>query len=265
MSQEVVLITGASSGIGRELARLFAADGSELILTARREDRLHELAAELHQQHGTVSTVIPLDLAAPGAAQQLFNHVSAAGKQVDLLINNAGFGQMGPFIQIPLSRQLSMIQLNVAALVELTYLFLPEMLSRKRGAILNLASTASFQPGPNVNVYYATKAFVLSFSEALWKELQGTGVCVSCLCPGPTRTEFGDQSAMHDTPVFKHNAMRVEDVARAGYRAVRKRKRLVIPGLMNRLLSFSVRFTPRPVILDVMTFLQPVKKSGTNV
>jgi len=265
MSREVILITGASSGIGRELARRFAADGSELILTARREDRLQELAAELQQQHGTICTIIPLDLSVPGAAQQLFDQISAADKQVDLLINNAGFGQMGPFVQIPLARQLSMIQLNVTALVELTYLCLPGMLSRKRGAILNLASTASFQPGPNVNVYYATKAFVLSFSEALWKELQGTGVCVSCLCPGPTRTEFGDESAMHDTPVFKHNAMDVKDVARAGHHAVRKHKRLVMPGLMNRLLSFSVRLIPRPAILNVMTFLQPLKKSSKNV
>jgi len=257
---ETVLITGASSGIGRELARLFAADGADLILTARREDRLKELAAELQQKYGTKSLLLPLDLAQPEAAEELFQRVQAAEMQVDVLINNAGFGQMGPFAEIPLARQLSMIGLNISALVALTYLFLPGMLARKRGAILNLGSTAAFQPGPNVNVYYATKAFVLSFSEALWKELQGTGVCVTCLCPGPTKTEFGDESAMHDTPVFKHNAMPVEVVARAGFQGIRKRKRLVMPGLLNRILSFSVRFTPRPVILDVMTFLQPLKK-----
>jgi len=260
-TREIVLITGASSGIGRELARMFAADGAELILTARREERLQELAAELQQRHGTISTLIPLDLGQPEAPEELFRQVTAAGKQVDVLVNNAGFGQMGSFVDIPLARQLTMIDLNISALVALSHLFLPGMLARKRGSILNLGSTASFQPGPNVNVYYATKAFVLSFSEALWKELKGTGICVTCLCPGPTRTEFGDESAMHDTPVFKHNAMRVEDVARAGFRGVRKRKRLVIPGLMIRLLSFSVRLTPRPAILDVMTFLQPLKKN----
>lgn len=260
MSSDVVLITGASSGIGRELARNFAADGAELILTARRDDRLKELAAELQQKHGTVSTVIPLDLGTPTAPEELVRQIAAAGKQVDVLVNNAGFGQMGPFAEIPLDRQLNMIQLNVSSLVALTHLLLPGMLARKHGAVLNLASTAAFQPGPNVNVYYATKAFVLSFSEALWKELKGTGVCVTCLCPGPTRTEFGDESAMHDTPVFKHNAMRVEDVAKAGFRGVKRRKRLVMPGLMNQLLSFSVRLTPRPVILDVMTMLQPLKR-----
>jgi len=260
MSREVVLITGASSGIGRELARLFAADGAELILTARRDERLRELAAELQQQHGTVSTIVPLDLSRSEAPRELVDQITAAGKQVDVLINNAGFGQMGPFVEISLERQLEMIRLNVSSLVALTHLLLPGMLQRQRGAVLNLGSTAAFQPGPNVNVYYATKAFVLSFSEALWKELRGTGVCVTCLCPGPTRTEFGDESAMHDTPVFKHNAMRVEDVARAGFRGVRRRKRLVMPGFVNRLLSFSVRLTPRSVILDVMTMLQPLKQ-----
>jgi short-subunit dehydrogenase len=135
------------------------------------------------------------------------------------------------------------------------------MLARKRGAILNLGSTASFQPGPNCNVYYATKAFVLSFSEALWKELRGTGVSVTCLCPGPTKTEFGDESHMHDTPVFKHNAMNVQKVARAGYRGVRKRKRLVMPGLVNKLLASSIRIAPRPTVLTIMGFLQPLKKT----
>ncbi|WP_437185094.1 SDR family NAD(P)-dependent oxidoreductase [Planctomicrobium sp. SH668] len=258
---EVVLITGASSGIGREFARLFAADGSDIILTARREDRLKELADELLRVHGTKTTIIPLDLAAPNAAVVLVQKIEEAGLQVDTLINNAGFGQMGRFVEIPLARQVSMIQLNITALVELSHLLLPGMLARKRGAILNIASTAAFQPGPNVNVYYATKAFVLNFSEALWKELQGTGVSVTCLCPGPTRTEFGDESAMHDTPVFKHNAMSVDAVTKAGYRGLRKKKRLVMPGLINNLLSFSVRFTPRAAILDAMTFLQPIKRA----
>ncbi|SFI68506.1 SDR family NAD(P)-dependent oxidoreductase [Planctomicrobium piriforme] len=261
MATETVLITGASSGIGLELAKRFAADGSELILVARRTDRLEELAELLKREHGTTSTVISADLAQPGAPQHLMEQIQAAGKQVDVLVNNAGFGQLGEFSKISLDRQLNMIQLNIASVVALTHLCLPGMLARKKGAILNLGSTASFQPGPHVAIYYATKAFILSFSEAIWKELKGTGVTVTCLCPGPTKTEFGNESQMHDTPVFKHNAMNVEVVANAGYRGLRKRKRLVIPGAVNKMLAASVRVTPRATILDIMSMLQPVKKS----
>lgn len=264
MSTETVLITGASSGIGRELAKKFAADGSELILVARRVERLNELAEELHRRHGTKSTVIACDLIQPNAPQQLIEQIHSQGKQVDVLVNNAGFGQLGAFNDISLDRQLDMIQLNVTALVALSHLVLPGMLSRKKGGILNIGSTASFQPGPNVAVYYATKAFVLSFSEALWKELSRTGVNVTCLCPGPTRTEFGETSAMHDTPVFKLNAMSVESVVTAGYRAFRRKKRLIIPGVVNNLLTWSIRFTPRSSILDVMTWLQPLKRKSQH-
>ncbi len=265
MPAETVLITGASSGIGLEFAKQFAKDGSELILVARRRDRLELLAAELKAIYGTTSTIITSDLSLPEAPQQLMDQIHQAGKQVDVLVNNAGFGQLGEFDEIPLQRQLNMIQLNVSAVVALSHLCLPGMRSRRRGAILNIGSTASFQPGPNVAVYYATKAFVLSFSEALWKELRGTGVTVTCLCPGPTKTEFGDESAMHDTPVFKHNAMNVSDVVKAGYRALRRGKRLVIPGVVNNLLATSVRFTPRGTLLDVMTMLQPLKKKNQTV
>jgi short-subunit dehydrogenase len=260
MPNEVVLITGASSGIGLELAKKFAADGSELILVARRTERLKELASELQEKHGTVATVLTFDLTIPGAAQELMLQIGQLGKNVDVLVNNAGFGQLGEFGDIPLDRQLDMIQLNISAVVALTHLCLPGMKSRRRGAILNIGSTASFQPGPHVAVYYATKAFVLSFSEALWKELRKSGVSVTCLCPGPTKTEFGDHSAMHDTPVFKHNAMNVKDVVNAGYRGLRRKKRLVIPGLVNKVLATSVRFTPRAAILDVMSYLQPLRK-----
>jgi uncharacterized protein len=256
MSNETVLITGASSGIGRELARLFAADGAELILVARREHLLNELAVELRASHGAETTVIPLDLSRPDAPQQLHERLADEGREIDVLVNNAGFGQLGRFQEISLDRQLRMIQVNVASLMHLTHLFLPGMLERKRGAILNLGSTAAFQPGPNSAVYYATKAFVLSFSEALFSELKGTGVAVTCLCPGPTTTGFGDDSGMQQTRVFRLNSMPVEAVAQAGFRGVRRRKRLVIPGLWNRILSTSVRFTPRSAILEVMQFLQ---------
>ncbi len=260
MAAETVLITGASSGIGLELAKRFAADGSDLILVARRTDRLVELAHLLKEQHGVVATILSYDLSQPDAPQKLVDEIHALGKHVDILINNAGFGQLGEFTTISLERQLNMIQLNISVVVALTHLLLPGMKERKKGAVLNIGSTASFQPGPNVAVYYATKAFVLSFSEALWKELLGTGVTVSCLCPGPTKTEFGNESAMHDTPVFKHNAMNVEEVAQKGYQAIRRRKRLVIPGIVNNILATSVRFTPRAMLLEVMSKLQPLKK-----
>lgn len=259
MSQETVLITGASSGIGRELASLFAADGSQLVLVARREDRLQQLASELESKHGTKSIVIAADLSQPESSERVFSTLQEQGVEVDVLVNNAGFGQLGRFAEIDLQRQLNMIQVNVAALVHLTRKFLPGMIERKRGAILNLGSTASFQPGPNVAVYYATKAFVLSFSEAISEEVSSSGVTVTCLCPGPTITEFGEDSKMHDTPVFQHNAMTVEAVAKAGYKALRRKKRLVIPGVVNNLLATSVRFTPRGVLLKVMTMLQPLK------
>lgn len=259
MPQEIVLITGASSGIGWELAKLFAADGSELILVARSEDKLNELAAELKEKHGTSSTVIPLDLAEHGSAHMLYEQVQSLGKQVDVLVNNAGFGQMGLFEKIPLERHTNMCELNMMTLTQLFYLYLSEMKARNSGSVLNIGSTASFQPGPNAAVYYATKAYVLSLSEAVHAELWGTNVNVTCLCPGPTKTGFGEDSDMGDLAMFKTNVMEVEQVAQAGYRGLRKGKRVVVPGLVNNLLAFSNRFTAKPVILWVMKRLQPVK------
>lgn len=258
MSNETVLVTGASSGIGLELARLFAADGAELILVARRTELLNQLAEELHTNHGTTSTVISLDLSEPDAPQRLYDEVTAAQKQVDVLVNNAGFGQLGRFVDVPLERHLSMIQVNIAALTHLTYLFLPQMRERRQGAILNLGSTAAFQPGPNSAVYYATKAYVLSFSEALSTELRRSGVSVTCLCPGPTRTGFGEDSDMEKTLIFRVNSMSVASVARAGYRGVRRRRRLVMPGIMNNLLSAGVRISPRYLTLLIMRRLQRI-------
>ncbi len=259
MSREIVLITGASSGIGWELAKLFAADGSELILVARNEGKLNELAAQLKSGHGTESIVIPMDLSKADAAQVLFDRVLAAGKQIDVLVNNAGFGQFGRFEEIPLERHTSMCQLNMVALTQLTYLFLKQMKERDSGNILNIGSTASFQPGPNSAVYYATKAYVLSLSEAIHAELWGTNVSVTCLCPGPTKTGFGKDSEMEDLPIFRNNSMDVVKVATAGYRGVRKQKRLIVPGIMNNLLAFSNRISARPVVLWVMKRLQPIE------
>lgn len=261
-SKETVLITGASSGIGLELAKLFAADGSQLILAARSADKLQQLAEELNATHGTQSHVIPVDLAKPEGPGALMEQIDALGLAVDVLINNAGFGQYGHFANIPMQRQLEILDVNNRALVELTHRVLTGMLERRSGSILNLGSTASFQPGPNSAVYYATKAFVLSFSEGLWAETRKQGVCVSCLCPGPTRTGFGADSDMDQTPVFKYNSMRVEDVAKAGHRAVRKRKRLVIPGWVNWLLAFGTRLPHRRHMIWIMEQLQPPKKTS---
>ena len=207
MNPEVVLITGASSGIGLELARLFAADGAQLILTARSEDKLTRLAASLQSQHGTKTQVIVKDLSLPQADQQLFDEITRQGTQVDVLVNNAAFGARGDVADLPIQRQLDMLQLNVCALTRLTLLFLPGMSARGRGGILNVGSTAGFQPGPHMAMYYASKAFILSFTEALAEELRKTPLRVSCLAPGPTTTGFAAVAGMEKSNLFKMGAM----------------------------------------------------------
>ena len=184
------LITGASSGIGLELAKLFARDGYELVLVARRVERLEELGRELTQRHGVRCHTISVDLAQPDAAAEIVRRLEGAGPAVDVLVNNAGFGVLGPLATTEPETAGRMIRVNIEALTQLTRALLPGMLARRRGRILNVASTAGFAPGPLMAVYYATKAYVISFSEALAEELRGTGVTVTVLCPGPTRTEF---------------------------------------------------------------------------
>ena len=187
---ETVLITGASSGIGRELARLYASDGAGLVLIARSEDKLRQLADELCANYGAGAQVVPTDLSRPASPREIVEALAQRHIDVDVLVNNAGFGARGSVAEIGVERQLEMIEVNVAALTQLTALLLPGMLERRRGAILNVASTAAFQPGPNWAVYCATKAYVLSFTEALAEEVRGSGVRVSCLAPGPTDTGF---------------------------------------------------------------------------
>lgn len=242
MSGETVLITGASSGIGLELARCFAADNAKLILVARRLDKLEELAESLRGQHDAHVRVVTSDLSRPEAPDQLFEAVR--DEPVDVLVNNAGFGARGLFAKLDPQRQMDMVQVNVVALARLTRLFLPGMLERNRGGIINVGSTAAFQPGPYMAVYYATKAFVLSFSEALAEEVRRSNVKISCLCPGPTVTEFGDVAEMSDTKLFSKWAMSAEEVARAGYEGFRKGKALVIPGKLNRIGTLAVRAMP---------------------
>ncbi|HOA75928.1 MAG TPA: SDR family oxidoreductase [Phycisphaerae bacterium] len=256
MSQENVLITGASSGIGLELAKLFAADGDRLILVARRADKLEALADELRRNYGTQVQVIVADLRRPEAPQEIFDVVQSGGQPVDVLVNNAGFGARGRFVELDPQRQADMIQVNVTAPTRLARLFLPGMLQRNRGGILNVASTAAFQPGPYMSVYYATKAYILSFSEALAEEVRRTNVRISCLAPGPTITEFGDVADMSATKAFRHWVMEAEPVARAGYNAFRRGKALVVPGKLNRVGTLAVRFMPLSLARKVTAWIQ---------
>ncbi len=256
MANETALITGASSGIGLELARLFAGDKSDLILVARRADRLEALAAELAERHGVKIMVMPKDLADEKAPRQIYDRLLGEGSGVDVVVNNAGFGARGAVAEIDPGRQLDMLRVNVTAPTHLCRLFLPQMLERRRGGILNVASTAAFQPGPFMGVYYASKAYLLSFSEALVEETRGTGVTVSCLAPGPTASEFQAVAGMEGSLLFKLGTQSSEAVARAGYDGFRRGKAIVVPGLKNKIGAASVRFTPRPVIRRILRRLQ---------
>jgi short-subunit dehydrogenase len=246
------LITGASSGIGRDLARLFAADGHNLVLVARRAEALRALAGDLARQHGIEASTIAADLVKPDAPARILSELSRAGTSIDVVVNNAGFGLQGTVAELPLERQLEMIQVNVTSLTALTRLFLPAMLRRNRGGILNVASTAAFQPGPLMAVYYATKAYVESFTEALAEEVRGTGLRVTCLCPGPTATEFAEAAAMTDTNLFRGGTMTSADVARIGYEGWKNGKVLVVPGLSNKVSMSLVRMSPRPMVRRIV-------------
>jgi len=251
------LITGASSGIGLELAKLFARDGYELVLVARRVERLEELGRELTQRHGVRCHTISVDLADPDAAAEIVRRLESAGLAVDVLVNNAGFGVLGPLATTEPETARRMIHVNIEALTQLTRLLLPGMLARRRGRILNVASTAGFAPGPLMAVYYATKAYVISFSEALAEELRGTGVTVTVLCPGPTRTEFQEVAHMETALLFRlPGVMDAPAVARAGYAGLMRGKRMVVPGLINRALPLVIRLSPRGLVTRVARLFQ---------
>ena len=254
--RDTVLITGASSGIGLELARLFAGDGSDLVLVARSEDRLRELADALAAAHGIKAQVLSADLTRPESAGEIAEALTGLGVQVDVLVNNAGFGGHGQVATLGVRKQLDMIEVNVAALTRLTAMFLPGMLERRHGAVLNVASTAAFQPGPNQAVYCATKAYVLSFTEALAEETRDTGVRVSCLAPGATDTQFAAQADMTGTLAFRLGTMAAEPVARAGHDGLLRGKTLVIPGLRNRAMTLAVRVSPRGLVARAAARIQ---------
>ncbi len=247
-----VLITGASGGIGEELARLFAAHRHDLVLVARSEPKLQSLSGELARAHGIHARVLAADLADPAAPPRIFGALGELGVTIDILVNNAGFGARGAYAEIEYEVEAHMIQVNVAALAHLTRLFLPGMLARHSGKILNVASTAACVPGPFMAVYYASKAFVLSFSEALAEETQGTGVTVTALIPGPTQTGFATAAGTQDTTLFRTGSvMSAAAVARVGYDGLMAGKRAAIAGLSNRLTVFSTRVAPRTMLAKI--------------
>jgi short-subunit dehydrogenase len=237
----VALVTGASAGLGVEFARQLSKRGHRLVLAARRKERLEEMAAELGNARAAA-----IDLSKPEAVTELIADIEGAGEDVDLLINNAGFGLIGRFAELDAKREREMIDLNVGALTDLCRAVAPRMIARKSGGILNVASTAAFQPGPKMAVYFATKAFVLSLSEALHEELKPHGIKVSCLCPGPTRTEFGEVAGFGGNSLFDRVAMRADDVVRQGLNGLDRNRAVVVTGWLNKLGAASTRFAPRP-------------------
>ena len=246
MSAPVALITGASAGLGAEFARQLSKRGLRLVLAARRKDRLEALAAELGN-----ARVVAADLSEAGSAVRLLADVEAVGEHVDLLVNNAGFGLKGRFAGLDSARQRQMIDLNVGALTDLCRAIAPGMIERKSGGILNVASTAAFQPGPGMAVYFATKAYVLSFTEALHEELKPHGIKVSALCPGPTRTEFGAVAGFGDKGAFDRYSADAASVVRAGLEGLDKNRAVVVPGLLNKVGAASTRFVPRPLVRKI--------------
>ncbi len=249
--KKTALITGPTSGLGLEFTHLLAKDQYDLIVVSRNEEQLVKIKADFPQ---LTVTVISKDLSKPGAVKEVVEEIRAKQLQVDVLINNAGYGLRGKFDELDVSKQIEMIQLNITALTELTHAFLPEMKLRKSGKILNVASTAAFLPGPMMAVYFATKAYVLSFSEALVEELSGTGVTVTTLCPGATKTNFGAVANVEQTKMFT-GAMKASTVAAQGYEAMHQGKRVVITGTTNKASAVAAKFFPRSMTTKVAKYV----------
>jgi short-subunit dehydrogenase len=256
-SRPLALVTGASSGIGADLARELARHGHDLVLTARRAPALEALAAELRGL-GARATVMPKDLGVPGAARELAREIETRGMHIDVLINNAGFGDVGPFVREDPDRIDAMLQVNVAAPTALTRAIVPGMVERKHGRVMLVSSTGAFQPGPNMATYCATKAYVLSLGEALARELRGTGVTITTLCPGATLTGFAAESGAESLPLFSSKLvpkMSSASVARAGYEAMMRGKPVLVTGIANKIVAFSGRLFPRAVVFSVSKLL----------
>ncbi len=258
---KTALITGASSGIGLELAHLFAQDGYRLVLVARNRAALRELGDELQSRYNITVRISPKDLAHPASPLELYQELQEAGIVLDVLVNNAGFGAAGAFLQTDWNNEAEMLQVNIVALTHLTKLFLPQIRARE-GKVMNVASTAAFQPGPFMAVYYASKAYVLSFTEALAEELRGTNVTVTCLCPGPVKTNFQKRAYLTGTAMMNSPLLvDVRAVARAAYDGLQQGKRIVIPGWKNRMGVALLRISPREMVTKVVRKLQEKKES----
>ncbi|MCX5827533.1 MAG: SDR family oxidoreductase [Deltaproteobacteria bacterium] len=249
--KKTALITGASSGIGRELARIFAAEGYNLVLIARREERLQELSRELQKTPGIKILIIAKDLSIPASPEEIFREIKDRNMHIDVLVNNAGSQVYGLFAETDWCRELNLIQTNLVSLTHLTKLFVTDMVKNGGGKILNVGSTGSFMPAPRNAIYCAAKAYVLNFSLGIAKDLEGTGITVTTLCPGATKTEFAGKANMENTLLFKMMVMDAVTVAKAGYKALIKGKEVVVPGIANKLTVLLARFLPRRVILGI--------------
>lgn len=259
--KQTVLITGASSGIGLEFAKLFAADGFNLVLVSRSEKALNDLAVDLKTRYDITAKVIVKDLSRAESCREVYDECVRRGIHIDILVNNAGFGGWGNYWETDLDSETRMMNLNMISLAQLTKLFLKSMVQQRRGKILNVASTAAFQPGPLMAVYYATKAFVLSFSEAISNELEGTGVTVTALCPGPTETNFKTTARMERSMLYSHHLkMDAASVARIGYQDLMKGRVISIPGFKNRLVTQLVRFSPRSAVRSFVRRIQEARR-----
>ena len=257
---KIALITGASAGIGLEFAKIFAKEKYDLVISARNETKLTELANEIKNKHNVNVKVIPKDLSKQNAGKEIFNELKNENINIDILINNAGFGIFDNYWNVELNDEQNMLQVNIMALAELTNLFAKDMVNRGGGKILNVASTAAFQPGPTMAGYYASKAFVLSFSQAVDFELREKGVQVSTLCPGPTITEFQIRANMEDLNLFKKGfTMSAEEVAQIGYNGLMKGKPVIIAGAMNKISAMSSKISPAKVSMKIVNWLQSKK------
>ncbi len=255
---KTALITGATTGIGLELAKQFAKNKYDLIIVARDQNKLNEIAENLKQQFNVAVLSISKDLSRLESAKEIYAEVKNKYHNIDVLVNNAGFGSYGSFVETDLNNELEMIQLNIMSLVILSKLFLKDMIQNNSGKLMNVASTAAFQPGPFMVIYYATKAFVLSFSEGVSEELNKSNVTLTVLCPGPTNTDFQRRAGNENTKLVTKKLagmMSAEQVAKIGFEGLMKGKRILIPGLLNKLLVHSVRFVPRNLVTKVIKFI----------
>lgn len=258
--KKTALITGASGGLGLSFVNIFAREGYDVVLVARNGERLEEIKGEIEAKYGVRAYVIAKDLCKMDGAKEVYVATQTAGITVDVLVNNAGFGDFGEFYKSDLSKQTRMVELNCIALMELCHLYLPQMLENGSGNILNVDSIAAFQPGPLMSVYYATKAFVFSFSQALYRELKGTGVKVTALCPGPIRTNFDSSAELGESGLFKNLKVWAPDVvAEFGYKNMKKGKSFCVCGFMNKIIVFANRFAPRALVRELVYHLQKIQ------